>query len=89
MAAAIMSVATKVLGGLFGEKKDGTYMASKGNVAFWVLLGHCMWGWHQGTPVPEMEVYSMWGLLGYAGFKMTSMANKSKAAATPAAPAAV
>jgi len=37
--------------GLICEKKDGEWEMSKGNAAFWVVLGHCMWVWNQASNV--------------------------------------
>lgn len=35
----------KAFRGLLMEKKDGGWELSKGNVAFWMVLAHCMYVW--------------------------------------------
>jgi hypothetical protein len=71
-------IATKILGGLFGDRKHGEWVVSKGSVAFWLLLGNCLWNWQHGIPVPDMEVYSMWGMIGYSGYKLLAVSKADK-----------
>lgn len=38
-------IALKCFRGLLMEKKEGGWELSKGNVAFWIVLTHCMMAW--------------------------------------------
>ncbi len=60
------------VGGLFMEQKGdgGSWVASLGRVAFWVVFGHLMYLW-QGAKVPDgSEMSVFYALLGYQGAKI-------------------
>lgn len=61
--------ALKVVRGLIAEKKDGEWEMSKGGVGFWLVLGHLMYAFATERPVGDMEVYVLFGLMGYNSLK--------------------
>lgn len=43
----ISNALLKSFRGLICEKKDGGWELSKGNVAFWIVFGHCLYIWNK------------------------------------------
>jgi hypothetical protein len=84
----------KCFRGLIAEQKDdGSWELSKGNVAFWILLGHCMSVWSKFDPtgVAKLDVSSgemtiLLAVLGYSGLKVGSDMIKTTAATWKGAP---
>lgn len=48
-------VAVKSFRGLLMEKKEGGWEFSKGNVAFWIVLAHCMYVWSGNANVDKVS----------------------------------
>lgn len=79
----------KCFRGLVAEPREGWgWEISKGNVAFWMVLGHCMFIWSKFDPtdpgqkmdVSPGELTFLLALLGYAGMKVGSDMVKTVAA---------
>lgn len=61
--------ALRFLRGLVAEQKGPAWEMSKGAVAFWVVLAHCVWKFTHGqSPVPE-EMYLLYATMGYNATK--------------------
>ena len=92
----------QVFGGLLMEEKGGVWTTALGRVAFWIVLGHCLYIWNQVTEsvvegiktisrgdVSDNEFYTLMALLGYGGFKIGANAVKMAVSSKQGAPAVV
>ena len=77
----------KAFRGLICEKKEGGWELSKGNLAFWIVLVHCLMVWSgrfgrlEGDLVPEQEFWLLAMLLGYATTKKLAVSSVDLVAA--------
>lgn len=88
LAEKLKALVFQFVGALFMEKKGNVWALSKGAVSFWIVFGHALYIWATTDhDITQGELYTLWALLGYAGFKVgaqTVTGMKNPAAALPA-----